>query len=68
MTTQADVDAVRSALIKLASGRATSVVVDRDGQRVEFHKGDIPTLTALMRQLQAEVTASSIPRPIGVVF
>jgi len=66
MTTQADVDAVQAEYLRLISGRATSVVIDRDGQRVEFHRGNERALAALLATLQSQVTTH--PGPMRVLL
>ena len=52
---------------RLMTGGAPSVIVDRDGQRVEYHRADTAKLAQYIATLQASI-APVCARPLGVIF
>jgi hypothetical protein len=49
------------------TGGAPSVIVDRDGQRVEYQRADTSKLAQYIATLQGQITPIC-QRPMGVIF
>jgi hypothetical protein len=61
--TQADVDAVKAAIVALASGQRKVTVAYAD-RSVQYQQADLADLQQLLATMQADVNASSgTPRP-----
>ena len=56
------------ALHKIVTGTAPSVVVDRDGQRVEYHKSNLPALRQYIAELTATVNGTATRGPLRMWF
>ena len=73
-TTQQTVDNLtdaRSAYHDLITGRAARVVVDQNGERVEFASANRQTLYLYIQQLERELGLGAIPvtrGPAGFLF
>jgi len=69
---QQKLDAARDAYDKLMTGKMARVVVDQNGERVEFVATNAYRLAAYIKQLEAECAAGSRgPRPAspyGFIF
>ena len=52
---------------RLMTGGAPSVIVDRDGQRVEYQRADTSKLAQYILTLQGQI-APTCSRPLGVIF
>ena len=69
---QQKLDAAREAYHNLMTGAMARVVVDQNGERVEFVATNAYRLAAYIKQLEAECAAgSAIPRPqapFGYIF
>lgn len=58
-----------TALHQLATGKMVRVVVDQNGERVEFTATNMDRLRSYIAELQALIAgASAIRRPLGFVF
>ena len=67
------VDAVRLAEAKLAlhnlmTGKMASVVVDQNGERVEFSRTNVKDLLAYITALEAGGLGALKTKPLGFVF
>lgn len=72
-TLQARLAEAQTAYHRLMTGQAARVVVDQNGERVEFNATSASKLYAYILQLQAEIaallgTALPAPKPIGFLF
>ena len=69
---QQKLDAARDAYDKLMTGRLARVVVDSNGEKVEFSAANASRLAAYIKQLEAECAAGPRgPRPAtpyGFIF
>lgn len=68
---QQKLDAAREAYHNLITGRMARVVVDQNGERVEFVATNAFRLQAYIKELEAECAAQSQPRvrgPLGFLF
>lgn len=66
-------DAAKAAYDKLVTGQMARVVVDQNGERVEFVAANAARLYAYIQQLQSECDAASASKPrvsgpIGFIF
>lgn len=65
-------ESAREALHNLVTGRMARVVVDQNGERVEFTPASATRLQAYVQQLEAECRAAGnrrrVPGPIGFLF
>ena len=68
MTTQQMLDEARTALHQLATGRLPAVVVDHNGERVEFTRATLPSLRAYVRELESALAGTLVTGPARVVF
>lgn len=63
---QAKLQAAKDALHNLVTGQMAKVIVDQNGERVEFQLANRDALRAYIRELEADCNAvSGIPRPTG---
>ena len=60
--------AAQVALHNIVTGKAPSVVVDRDGQRVEYHKANLPDLRRYIADLTASIAGATAPGPLRMWF
>lgn len=69
-TVQQNLDEARAAYHALHTGSMARVVVDQDGQRVEFVAANASKLYAYIQSLEGQVTppASGYAGPAGFVF
>lgn len=69
---QANLDAARAAYHNLMTGTMARVVVDQNGERVEFVAANASRLLAYIQMLEAECNAiPGVPRvrgPFGFIF
>jgi hypothetical protein len=72
MATAAErLDQARDALHNLVTQKLARVLVDQNGERVEFTQTNINDLRAYIGELELEVspsTAGKLARPIGFIF
>jgi hypothetical protein len=69
VSTQQNLDAAREAYHNLMTGRMARVVVDQNGERVEFAAANAGKLDAYIKQLEASLGGSNRTRgPLGFVF
>lgn len=71
MTNQQLLDSARKAHHDLITGSKPLVVVDQNGQRVEFGKVQIPQLLSYIRQLETLCGCNAVPvvsGPLGFIF
>jgi hypothetical protein len=55
----------KTALHELQTGRMARVVVDQNGERVEFNMTSADRLRAYVSDLEAQVAAGAVPRSRG---
>ena len=72
-TLQTRLAAARAAYDRLLTGKAARVVVDQNGERIEFTSVSASSLGAYIARLQSEIATrlgcpQIAPRPIGFVF
>lgn len=61
--------AAEDALHRLLTGTSPRVLVDQNGERVEYTPASIPALRAYIKELSASVAGTTvISRPMGVWF
>lgn len=63
--------AAKDALHKLMIGQMPRVVVDQNGERVEFTMTNVDRLRAYIAELEAILAGATVPlvrRPIGFLF
>ena len=69
---QANLDAARAAYHNLMTGAAARVIVDQNGERVEFVVANAPRLAAYIAKLEAECAVGVRPPrpqvPFGFFF
>lgn len=69
---QDKLDAARAAYHNLMTGAAARVIVDQNGERVEFVVANAPRLAAYIAQLEAQCAAGAKPprpqAPFGYFF
>lgn len=60
------IEAAKDAYHRLMTGKMARVVIDQNGERVEFVAANAPRLLAYIKQLEAECAApSGATRPSG---
>lgn len=65
------IEAAKDAYHRLMTGKMARVVIDQNGERVEFVAANAPRLLAYIKQLEAECAPSGLTRPqgpIGFIF
>ncbi len=67
MTLQERLDEAKAALHDLMTGRAVRVVVDQNGERVEYSVGNRANLLAYIAMLEAEIANLGKPRAVGAM-
>jgi hypothetical protein len=70
-STSARLAEAKAALHELQTGRMARVVVDQNGERVEFNMTSADRLRAYINDLEAQLAAGAVPRPrgpIGFIF
>lgn len=68
MATQQQLDQATAAYHNLMTGKMASVVVDQNGERVEFAKTDASKLLAYIQSLQNQITGVRTNRPMRPFF
>lgn len=69
LTTQQKLDAAEQAYHDLMTGRSARVVVDQNGERVEFTAANAARLQAYIDSLKAELNpTTAVRRPMDVWF
>jgi len=71
LTTQQKLDAAEAAYHDLMTGRSARVVVDQNGERVEFTAANASRLQAYINTLQAQIAGQSATQargPLSVYF
>lgn len=59
MFTQQHLNEARAAYYKIISGQSVSVVIDQNGERIEFQRGNVVALEAYIRRIESELSAAS---------
>ncbi|WP_425962742.1 gpW family head-tail joining protein [Rhizobium nepotum] len=67
MTLQARLDEAKAALHDLMTGRAVRVVVDQNGERVEYSVANRANLSAYIAMLEAELANAGKPLAVGAM-
>lgn len=67
LTTQEKLDEAQAAYHQLVIGRAPSVVVEQNGERVEFTQANRAALQAYISDLIAQINGE-LRGPLGVMF
>ncbi len=67
MTLQERLDEAKAALHDLMIGRGVRVVVDQNGERVEYSVGNRANLLAYIAMLEAEIANLGKPRAVGAM-
>lgn len=60
---QQELDAARLAYHNLMTGKMARVIVDQNGERVEFVAANVARLQAYIQTLEAECSAAATGRP-----
>lgn len=71
LTTQQKLDSAEAAYHDLMTGRSARVVVDQNGERVEFTAANAPRLQAYIESLKEQIsglTSSQARGPLAVFF
>lgn len=68
MATQQQLDQARAAYHNLMTGKLPRVVVDQNGERVEFNAANSSKLLAYIQQLENELTGVRTNRPMRPFF
>ncbi len=63
MFTQKDIDDMHVQYRRLISGEAVSIVIDQNGERLEYSRGNADKFWAYIRMAEAELAASLKLRP-----
>lgn len=64
LTTQQKLDEAEAALHKLMIGRSARVIVDQNGERVEYSAANRARLQAYIDQLKTELGLKTAPGPL----
>ncbi len=67
MTLQERLDEAKAALHDLMIGRGVRVVVDQNGERVEYSVANRANLLAYIAMLEAEIANLGKPRAVGAM-
>ncbi len=67
MTLQQRLEEAKAALHDLMTGRAVRVVVDQNGERVEYSVANKANLLAYIAMLEAEIANANKPRAVGAM-
>ncbi len=68
MATQQQLDQARAAYHNLMTGQAPKVVVDQNGERVEFVAANASKLLAYIQQMEGQLTGVRTHRPMRPFF
>lgn len=68
LTAQQKLDAARVAYHNLVTGQQARVIVDQNGERVEFTMANRAALKAYISQLEAEIAGTNKRFPLRVYF
>lgn len=68
MATQTDLDQARAAYHALMTGKSVSVVVDQNGERVEFRATNKASLNQYIKDLEKQLGGTSSNRPLRPFF
>lgn len=68
LTTQQKLDEAEAAYHKLVTGRSVRVLVDRNGERVEYTLANRAALQAYIQELKNEISGTNPAGPLGVMF
>lgn len=63
-------DEARTAYFRISTGQSVAVVIDQNGERIEFQKGNLTALADLIRKMEMELAAGStgVYRPLRTYF
>ena len=65
-------DEARAAYFRISTGQSVAVVIDQNGERIEFQKGNLTALADLIRKMEMEmemaVGTTSAYRPLRTFF
>lgn len=66
--TQEQLNEARLAYQRIATGQSVAVVIDQNGERIEFQRANIAALQALIREMELCLNAdrAAAIRPLGV--
>lgn len=67
-TTQELLDSAKEAYHQLVTGNKPLVVVDQNGERVEYQRADVGRLRAYIYDLHIQINQSNGPGPMGAFF
>lgn len=68
MTPEEQLAAARIAYFNLMTGKAVKVVIDQNGERVEFVAANADRLRAYIAALEAQIAGATLRRPLVPVF
>lgn len=71
MYTQVQLDEARAAYYRIITGQSVTVVIDQNGERIEFQKANVSALAELIRKMELDINASinaSALSPLRVFF
>lgn len=59
-------DEARAAYFRISTGQAVAVVIDQNGERIEFQRGNLAALAELIPKMEMELSAGStgVYRPL----
>ena len=71
MYTLAQLEEARNAYHRIITGQSVTVVIDQNGERIEFQKANVSALAELIRKMELDINAGSNAsslRPLRVFF
>ncbi len=68
MSTQTDLDAAKIARHNLITGKMAKVIVDQNGERVEFNSTNLKQLNAYIADLEKQLGIRTTTGPMRVFF
>lgn len=68
LTAQQKLDDAEAAYHKLVTGKSVRVLVDRNGERVEYTMANKGALQAYIAELKKEISGEDTSGPLGVMF
>lgn len=68
MTPEEQLAAARAAYFNLVTGKAVKVVIDQNGERIEFVAANADRLRAYIADLEAQIAGTALRRPLIPVF
>lgn len=70
MYTQEMLNEARNAYFRISTGQSVAIVIDQNGERIEFQKGNLTALADLIRKMEMELAGMNAGqyRPLRTYF